>query len=80
MTLELIRATLAWSTLLNFVVLLSWFLLFVLARDWMYRLHSRWFRLSEETFAALHYGGMGLFKLGILLFNLMPYLALRIIG
>jgi hypothetical protein len=36
--------------------------------------------LSVETFDAIHYSGMVLFKIGILLFNLVPYFALRIVG
>ena len=46
----------------------------------MYRLHSRWFRLSVEQFDVLHYAGMARDKIGILLFNLVPYIALRIVG
>jgi len=78
MALEMIRAVLAWSTVLNLGILLVWFLFFATAHDWMYRIHKKWFNLSPEAFDALHYGGMGLYKLGILLLNLVPYLVLRI--
>ena len=80
MTLETIRATLAWCTVINFGLLLWWGLLFLVAHEWMFRFHGRLFEMSKETFNAIHYGGMGLFKIGILLFNLVPYLALRIVG
>ena len=46
----------------------------------MHGLHSRWFYLSREQFDALHYAGMALYKIGILLFNLVPYIALHIVG
>jgi hypothetical protein len=52
----------------------------MLAHDWMYGFHGLWFHLSVEQFDALHYGGMTLYKIGILLFNLVPYIALRIVG
>jgi len=42
--------------------------------------HSKWFNLSVDKFDAIHYSGMALFKIGIFLFNLVPYLALRIVG
>jgi len=45
----------------------------------MHGVHSRWFHLSVEQFDALHYAGMALYKLGILLFNLVPYIALRLV-
>ena len=35
--------------------------------------------MSVEQFDALHYVGMALYKLGILLLNLVPYIALRIV-
>jgi len=80
MTLEIIRSTLAWSTVINLGILLWWFIFISLAHDWTYRFHSKWFKLSEEKFDTIHYAGMALFKIGIFLFNLAPYLALRIVG
>lgn len=80
MTLETARAVLAWCTVIDLVLFIWWFLFFALAHDWMYRLHGRWFKLSVETFDALHYAGMALFKIVIIVFNLVPYLAMRIVG
>jgi hypothetical protein len=80
MTLETVRAALLWCSVINYGVLLLWFLVFVGAHDWMYRLHGRWFHLSGEHFDALHYAGMSLYKIGILLLNLVPYIALRLVG
>ncbi|MEN6360479.1 MAG: DUF6868 family protein, partial [Smithella sp.] len=42
----------------------------------MYKMHGRWFRLSAETFDAIHYKGMAICKIGIILFNLAPLAAL----
>jgi len=80
MTLETVRAALAWCTLINLVLLAVWFLFFSLAREWMLGLHRRWFSLTREQFDTVHYALMALFKMGILLFNLVPYLSLRIVG
>jgi len=80
MTLEIIRKTLAWCIVMNFGLLIWWLLFFILARDWMYRMHTKWFTLSKENFDRIHYSGMALFKLAIILFNLVPYLALHIVG
>ncbi|WP_339374101.1 DUF6868 family protein [Methylogaea oryzae] len=71
---------LGWCAVLNLGLLLCWFLLFLLAHDRLYRLHARWFQLGEAQFDAIHYGGMAAYKIAILLFNLTPYLALRIAG
>ena len=80
MTLELVRSALAWCTVMNLILLAWWAVFFFLAHDWTYRMHSRWFRVSVETFDAIHYAGIAFFKLAIILFNLVPYLSLRIVG
>ena len=80
MTLELTRNFLQWSTLINIGILLMWFMWFVFAHDWVQEFHGRWFRLSREQFDGIHYAGMAIFKMGIWLFNLVPLLALYIIG
>jgi len=80
MTLEAIRTFLFWCTIINYGVLVVWFLVFVFAHDWIQRIHGRWFRLSRDHFDVLHYAGMSVFKIGIILFNLVPLLALFILG
>ena len=51
-----------------------------MAHDWMHRFHGRWFRLPVASFDAMHCAGMTLYKIGIILFNLVPYVALHIVG
>ena len=80
MTVEVSRKFFLGCTLIDYGILLVWFLVFVFAHDWMQRLHGRWFRLSRDQFDALHYGGMGIFKIGIILFNLVPFVVLSILG
>ncbi len=80
MNLEAIRSFLLWCAIINYGLLLVWFLVFVAARDFVYRLHGRWFRLSVEQFDTLHYGGMVVFKIGVLLLNVVPLIALWIAG
>ena len=80
MTLETIRSALAWCAVINLALLLLWFLYFATAHDWLYRIHSRWFDIPPDRFDVIHYGAMAGFKLGIILFNLVPYFALRIVG
>ena len=79
MTIGAIRDFLMWCTILDYGILLVWFLAFALAHDWLQRLHGRWFQLSRERFDALHYAGMSIFKIGILLFNLVPFIVLSML-
>ncbi|NOX27125.1 MAG: hypothetical protein GXP21_02830 [Gammaproteobacteria bacterium] len=79
MTLEIIRDVLAWSAVINYSILLYWFVILTYAHDWVYQFHSRWFDLSTNTFDAIHYSAIAFYKLAIFLFNLVPYLALLIV-
>jgi hypothetical protein len=79
-SIELTRSFLLWCTVINYGILLVWFLVFVFAHDWIQRIHGRWFRLSDDQFDALHYAGMTIFKLGIILLNLVPFAVLSLIG
>jgi len=80
MSMEMARNALLWCAVLNYGLVVVWFLLYVLAREWLYRLWGRWFRLTAEQFDTINFTGMALYKVGILLFNLVPYVALRIVG
>ena len=68
------------SVLINYIILMIWFLAIIFARDWIKQVHEKWFNLSDETFDAIHYGGMAIYKIGILLFNLVPLIALYFMG
>lgn len=79
MTIELVRHTLAWCSIINLAILLWWFLFYSLANDWVYSFHGMWFKLSKEQFDSIQYGAMAIYKIGIILFNIVPYLALLIV-
>lgn len=72
----MIRDVLLWCTIINVGIFAIWFLAFAFARDWMHRFHGRWFRLGAEEFDSLQYRLMGTFKLLIIVFNLVPLIAL----
>ncbi len=80
MTIEVIRAALGWCSIINMGLLIWWFLVITLAHDWVYKFHSKWFKLSVEKFDEIHYAGIAFFKIAVFLFNIVPYFALRIVG
>ena len=77
LTIENIRILLGWCSVINTVILLVWFLAFVFAHDLIFKIHTQWFKISEERFDEIHYTMMGYYKLAVMLFNLLPYLVLR---
>jgi len=80
MSIEVARNVLLWCAMINYGMLIVWFLFFLLPHEWLYRFYGRWFHLTVEQFDAINFAGMVLFKIGIMLFNLVPYIALRIAG
>ncbi len=79
MTLTELRDVLMWCTVINFGVLLWWLFFITLAHDWTYRVHSQFFEISRHRFDSMHYAGMMAYKLTIVLFNLVPWIAITII-
>ncbi len=77
MTIAILRDSLLWCAIVNYAILIVWFLGFTFAHGWLYRLHTRWFRLSENQFDAIHYSGMAVYKIAVLTLNVAPYIALR---
>ena len=80
MTIATLRDLLFWSAMINIGLLLWWLLFFIFAHDFIYRMHSRWFKISGETFDAIHYGGMAFYKICIFIFCIVPYITLLIIS
>jgi len=78
--IEMVRGFFMWCTVINYAFLLAWFLLLVSPHARLYRLWGRWFHLTAGQFDACNFGGILLYKLGILLFNLAPLVALYLIG
>lgn len=80
MSVELLRAVLGWSAIFNLAFVTLWFVLFRTLHAPMYAAHRRWFRLSKETFDAIHYAGMAVYKSLTWMLFILPYVALRLAG
>jgi len=69
-----------WMTLINFGILTLSFVLFISAKDFIYKLHGKWFKMSKENMNKTLYKAMAFYKIAVIVFNLVPYIALVIIG
>ena len=69
-----------WCTIINGVLLSFWIAMCLLTPDLVYRTQNKWFPMPQETFTVVIYAFLGIFKIVFLVFNLVPYLALLIIG
>ena len=78
MTLEILREFFFWNMVLNMGLLIFSFVMILSVRKWAYKMHSAMFRLSDEKLDTIWYTILGSYKMAIFMFNVVPYIALRI--
>lgn len=79
MTIEQLSEVLLWCFVINMGLLMWWAGFFILAHDFVYNLHTKWFKISVERFDAIHYAGMAIYKIGMFMFFLVPWMAMKIV-
>lgn len=77
MTMTELKHLLLISTLINYAIVTIWFMVFIYAHEALYRLHTKWFRLSQQDFDKIHYSAMAAYKIGVMLLNLVPLITLN---
>jgi len=80
MELQTLTAFFMWCTIINGGIFILWMAFCVFAPDLVYRTQSKWFPIPRETFNVVIYSFLGLFKIVFLVFNVVPYVALLIVG
>ncbi len=79
MSVETVRSVLLYCGIINYAMLLFWIALHLLAPR-LYHWIGRVYRVPPEQFDAIQLGGIVFYKLCILMFNVIPYIALLLIG
>ena len=80
MDIQTLTTFFMWCTIINAGLFIYWATWCMFAPDFVYRMQSRWFPISRETYDVAIYGFLGVFKMLFIVFNLVPYLALLIVG
>ena len=80
MDIGTVRAFFMWCTVLNVGMLIFTFVITAFGGDWVYKMHSKLYPMPRETFNVVIYAFMGVYKVLVIMFNLIPYLALSIVG
>ncbi|EGU29551.1 hypothetical protein VII00023_09074 [Vibrio ichthyoenteri ATCC 700023] len=80
MDIEVLRAFFGWCSVLNLLVLtVAGFLLFN-GQQRIMRIHRQFIALSDDELKAQYFRYLATYKLLILVFNVVPYVALYIIA
>ena len=80
MNLQLLTDFFMWCTIINGGLLLLWSVLLLAAPDLIYRTQKQWFPGSKETLLMVMYCFVGVFKMLYLIFIVVPFIVLLIIG
>ncbi len=79
MDMDMLIRFFMWCTAINALVLAAGTVMFLVLRDHIFRIHSRLFSLNPESFVSLWYLLLGIYKILIAVFCLIPWLVLLII-
>ncbi len=74
-----LRTFFFWVTIFNAILLFITMAIYTRGGNWVYSVHGRLYPMTRETFNVAIYCFVGAMKLIVLMFNLVPYLALLII-
>lgn len=68
-----------WNTIINFCLLILTVILIKTSGDWIYETQSKFFLISRDKYDYLMFIFVGLYKLAIIIFNLIPFISMAII-
>lgn len=80
MTLDTLATVFGWMTLINLGIYIASALLVFALRDWISNFQGQLFEINPAAIRQIIYGWLGAYKLLIIVFCAVPYVALRIVG
>jgi len=80
MAIQALTTFFMWCTIINGALLFLWITMCIVAPDLVYRTQKTWFPIPRATYNVVMYSFLGLFKIVFLIFNVVPYVALLIVG
>ena len=78
MSLETVRDVFLRCFLYGILLLALWFFVYVFAGNWMYDVHQKFFSITRYQFSAMNYFGMVRLKMTLIVFFLLPSIAMTV--
>jgi len=76
--IEMITEFLGWCAVVNVAILFLSSVMLIVMRGWIIKIHAKLTGVSEADLPSIYLQFLGNYKLLILMFNLVPYFALRL--
>ena len=80
MDVETLTAFFMWCSAISAGIYLVWVLFLLLVPDFVYAVQTRWFPIQRATYNAIMFSFLGAFKVLLILFVLVPWVSLLIVG
>ena len=80
MTVNILREVLGWCAVINIGLLIFSTIFVVFLRGPISRIHAKMFNLNEGDISLAYFRYLAQYKIAIIVFNIIPYFALRIVG
>lgn len=78
MSIEKLRTFLGWCTVINFGLFFFDVIKIVSIAEWASEVHADMFQIDATSIRQAYFQSLVYYKLAIIVFNLVPYVALRI--
>ena len=79
-TLQTLTEFLGWASVINISILLISSISLILMRESIMRIHSKMFGLDATHLPSAYFQYLAQYKIAIFIFNLVPYIALKIMS
>lgn len=81
MDIQMLKEFFMWSSIISVSVMVFWTLVFMAIPDLVYK-SQKWVfpKMTRDNFDLIMYCYIGIFKIFFIIFNLIPFLVLLIIG
>ncbi len=80
MTIGTIREFLGWCTVINVGLLMLTSILLIAIRGAASRIHGKMFNLDEKYLSQAYFQWLAQYKIAIIVFNVVRYFALKVMG
>jgi hypothetical protein len=80
MDIQTLQSFFMWCTVLNLGILIIAGLFLAIGSDFVYWVKSRFFTIPREQFDVVIYCWVAFYKMIVIVFNVVPWIALEIIG
>ena len=80
MSIQILTTFFMWCTIISGGILAVWTIFLVFAPDFAYRTQSKLLPISREAYNVVIYSSLAVFRILFVVFNLVPFVALLIVG